>query len=376
MADNSFPSSTLMHIPLNDLQRCVGAHVDAIKNAIDQVLASGRYVLGNAVASFEREFADYCGVAHCVGVGNGSDALELALRALGVAANDEVVTVANAAMYSTLAIRAIGATPVYADVDDATLTMNVASLRGVLTQETRAIIVTHLYGRLADIGAIKALAVSAGLPLIEDCAQAHGAGLEGQRAGGFGNIGCFSFYPTKNLGAVGDGGAVTTDDAGLAARVRALRQYGWQQKYVVAVAGGRNSRLDELQAAVLRVKLRHLDVMNIRRRAIAQSYSNRIRNTRIRTPAIEGENHVAHLYIVRTAERESLRSHLAQHGVGTDIHYPLPDHRQPTVTGTKSATSLPTTEQACREVLTLPCFPEMTDAEADYVITACNTWTP
>ena len=363
-----------MRIPLNDLRRGTMAHAQALGQAIDQVVASGSYVLGEAVTRFEREFAHYCGAAHCVGVASGSDALEIALRAVGITPDHDVVTVANAAMYSTLAIRAVGARPFYVDIDPTTLTMSATSLQGALGRRPGAVIVTHLYGRLADIGAIGELAERAGVPVIEDCAQAHGARAHGIRAGSFGNLSCFSFYPTKNLGALGDGGAVTTNDSSLAARVRALRQYGWLQKYEVTLAGGRNSRLDELQAAVLSAKLPHLDTANARRRAIARAYSERILHPHLRKPAIEGENHVAHLYVIQTGDRESLRSHLTEGGVGCAVHYPIPDHRQPVMGGTYETTCLPITERACREVLTLPCFPELTESEVEHVIAICNAW--
>ena len=363
-----------MQVPLNDLRRTTATVADSRRAAFSRVLERGSFVLGPEVDGFEREFAAYCGVAHCVTVGNGSDALELALRALGVEPGGEVATVANAAMYSTLAIINCGATPIYADVEESTLTMSPSSLAGVLSERTSAVIVTHLYGRLADMQALRAVARSRNLPLIEDCAQAHGARLSARRAGSLGEAGCFSFYPTKNLGALGDGGAITTNDRALAERLRSLRQYGWDRKYHVAIDGGRNSRLDEMQAAFLRTHLPHLDIQNARRRAIACAYADRIRHPRIRTLSAGGEESVAHLAVVRSAQRDALRIHLERHGVATDIHYPIPDHRQPVMEDQGRRISLPVTERACAEVLSLPCFPALEDAELDHVITTCNTW--
>ncbi|HEY3180342.1 MAG TPA: DegT/DnrJ/EryC1/StrS family aminotransferase [Casimicrobiaceae bacterium] len=364
-----------MRVPLNDLRRSNQPYVAGFSAAFDQVLAKGSFILGDGVAAFEAEFAAFCGVAHCVALGNGSDALELALRAVGVMRNDDVATVANAGMYSTVAIRAIGARALYVDVDDHTLTLSPSELHTILTPTTRAIVVTHLYGRLTAMAAIQRIAREHNVAVIEDCAQAHGARSGDARAGSLGDIGCFSFYPTKNLGALGDAGAITTNDAGLADRVRALRQYGWAEKYRVELDGGRNSRLDEVQAAMLRVRLPHVDQENATRRRILRAYAERIRHPSIRAPLPPGDDCVAHLAVVRSASRESLRRHLHTAGIGTGIHYPIPDHRQPVVRDTPAA-SLPVTERACAEVLSLPCFPAMTMDEVDYVIEACNSWAP
>lgn len=359
-----------MRVPFNDLSRASASSAELCE-AFARVARRGWFVLGPEVEAFEQEFAAYCGTTHCVGVANGSDALELALRALGTGAGDEVVTVANAAMYSTLAIFACGATPVYADVHDATLTMSAESLAERIGARTRAIVVTHLYGRLADVDAIRRAAGD--VPVIEDAAQAHGARNGRGRAGSLGALGCFSFYPTKNLGALGDGGAITTNDEALARRARSLRQYGWARKYRVTTSGGRNSRLDELQAAILRTRLPQLDDANARRRAIACAYFQRIRHPEVKVlaPGPEGES-VHHLAVLRCTGRDALRAHLEQRGVGTDIHYPIPDHRQPIMRA--SSVQLPVTERATQEVLSLPCFPELSDAELEYVIEACNAW--
>ena len=300
-----------MTIALNDLARHhapLRAELDA---AIARVNDRGYYILGPEVEAFEREFAAYCGAAACVAVGNGTDALELALRALGVGAGDEVATVANAGGYATTAIRAAGATPVYADVDESTLNMDAVSLAERVTPRTRAIVVVHLYGRLANVEAVARLAKERGVPLIEDCAQAHGAARGGRKAGTFGAVGCYSFYPTKNLGAIGDAGALVTNDATLAARIAELRTYGWRGKYRVVAAGGMNSRMDEVQAAVLRVKLPRVDAWNARRREIARRYAATIANPAIVLPPPDDESDVVHLYVVRAKARDALRVHLA-----------------------------------------------------------------
>ena len=361
-----------MHVPLNDLGRVHAPHAAAFRDAYDRVFERGAYVLGDEVKGFEQAFADYCGTTACIGVANGSDALEIALRAVGVNAGDAVATVANAAMYSTLAIRAIGAVPVYVDVDERTLTMSPSAFAEVANATLRAVVITHLYGRLADMRPILAAARQARLPVVEDCAQAHGAQRDGTRAGALGTAACFSFYPTKNLGALGDGGAITTSDPAVAERVRALRQYGWSAKYRVTQTGGRNSRLDELQAAFLRARLPALDAENARRRAICNAYADAIRHAQIRGPERAGEDHVAHLAVVRTVARESLRAHLQSRRIATDVHYPIADHRQPVAGGPPPA--LPITERACDEVLSLPCFPAMADEEIRAVVDACNDW--
>jgi aminotransferase EvaB len=364
-------------IALNDLSRHHAPLRAALDAAIARVQDRGHYILGPEVQAFEREFAAYCGAASCVAVANGTDALELALRALDIGTGDEVATVANAGGYASTAIHAVGALPVYMDIDDATLLIDPASLVQRITSRTRAVVVTHLYGRLADIDAIGTIAAERGLALIEDCAQAHGARHGPKMAGMFGAIGCFSFYPTKNLGALGDAGALVTSDSALAARLTMLRTYGWRGKYHVAAGGGMNSRMDELQAAVLRVKLPHLATWNRARQAIAQRYANAITNPAIALPPAVGsddQENVVHLYVIRARRRDELRAHLEAAGVGTDIHYPVPDHRQPP--WSEGAPALARTERACAEVLSLPCYPELNDSEIAAVAAACNSWRP
>lgn len=376
-----------MQIPLNQLGALHSAQRDALASAMLEVLDSGWFVLGPQVERFERAFADYCGVSHCIGVGNGSDALELAMRALGVGPGDRVATVANAGFYASAAIIACGAQPLFVEIDDQQLQINPVALDHVLQQEPRAVVVCHLFGRLAPIEDIVDRCRRAGVAVIEDCAQAHGARRNGRAAGSFGDLGCFSFYPTKNLGALGDGGAVVTGRADLAERLRCLRQHGWRDKYTVAVGGGRNSRLDALQAALLGVQLPLLDERNARRRQIASLYSNGIDHPQISPLSRGAEDDVVHLYVVRSRQRDQLQRHLADRGVHSDVHFPLPDHHQPVMaadgasdaSGRASsaaqhtgAPSLPVTERACREVLSLPCHPALDDAQVHHIIEACN----
>ena len=360
---------------INDL----GRHTQPIKAqlnaAVTRVIESGWFVLGPEVTAFEREFADYCGTAHCVSLANGTDALELALRALDIGVGKTVLTVANAGMYSSVGILATGAIPLYADISPDTLLLDITKVMRLLDQQrVDAIIVTHLYGLLADIEDIVKLAQARAIPVVEDCAQAHGAQRHGKKAGSFGDIACFSFYPTKNLGALGDGGAIATSRKDLADRVKQFRQYGWGSKYSVTLSGGRNSRLDEMQAAILRVKLPLLDQWNARRRDIATRYSNGITHSKVITQKVHGAEYVAHLFVVRTAKRDSLKQHLTDAGIPSDVHYPIPDYAQAAYRHLFASTHLAVTEHACAEVLTLPCFPEMTDAEVDTIIASVNAW--
>lgn len=353
-------------VPVFSLSRMHG-EVD-LERAISRVLASEHYILGPEVQAFERRFADYCGVSHCVSVANGTDALELSLRVLDVQPNDRVAIVANAGSYSSTAVRAVGATPVWVDVDPQAMTMAPGQLAAVLADGIAAVIVTHLYGQLADVEAVLSAARTAGVPLIEDCAQSHGARQHGRMAGSFGDLGCYSFYPTKNLGALGDGGAVVTNDEGLATRLRSLRQYGWSRKYHADAAGGRNSRLDELQAAVLLEKLPRLDDWNGERREIARRYSVGLSDLPVDPPVSLDEDYVAHLYVIRVEERDRLLGHLRGSGIGADIHYPVADHHQPIHAAHGASPDLPVTEEACARVLTLPCYPGLQSSQQDLVI--------
>ena len=361
-------------IPVNSLQRHIQPLAARLADASKRVIDSGHFVLGPHVQRFEQAFADYCGATHAIGVGNGTDALELCLRALDVGTGDRVAVVANAAMYGTTAVLACGGIPVFVDIDPATHTMCPQALETALQSgPVKAVIVTHLYGRLAAMDALLPLCRSRGIPAVEDCAQAHGAtDGSGRKAGAFGDIASFSFYPTKNLGALGDGGAVVSNDAELAERARQLRQYGWSAKYNNTLAGGRNSRLDELQAALLQIMLPELDAWNARRRDIANRYSREIHSTALAVPEPAGAEYVAHLYVVRSDARDALRAALDAAGVQTEIHYPTPDHQQPCMESLGQGVHLPASERAAATVLTLPCFPEMTEEEISMVIEVCN----
>jgi dTDP-4-amino-4,6-dideoxygalactose transaminase len=359
-------------IPFGDLKREYAALADELEAVALRVLRSGWYVLGPEVRAFEEELAAFCGSAHAVAVNSGTDALYLALRALGVGPGDEVVAVANAGIYSATAILQTGAQPVFVDVDPRTHTLDPLRLEEVLTPRTRAVMPVHLYGRVCEMDAIRQIAAANGLAVVEDCAQAHGASYRGKRAGSMGTVGCFSFYPTKNLGALGDGGALVCDDPDLAERLRRLRQYGWERRYHSVDAGGINSRLDELQAALLRVKLRHLEAQTARRRAIVAAYDELLAGLPIYTPDPGAAGaHVYHLYVITSADRDQLMAGLKERGVGCDVHYPLPAHLQPAYMelGYRPG-DLPVTERLAREVLSLPLYPSLSDDEIARVAAA------
>jgi aminotransferase EvaB len=361
---------------VNDLRRHIGPLHGELTEAADRVISSGWFVLGREVESFETQFAAYCDVAHCVGVANGTEALELALKVLGIGAGARVATTANAGMYSTAAILALGATPVYVDIDPDTYLLCPEALSHTVSRGAiAAVVVTHLYGAMANMSEIMKLTNALAIPVIEDCAQAHGATFQGRKAGSFGILGTFSFYPTKNLGALGDGGAIVTDSDDLASRLRHLRQYGWTRRYHAVLAGGRNSRLDEIQAALLKVMLPKLDRWNARRREIARLYSTALRTSRIVCPRSADGGDVVHLYVVRAKDREAFRTFLKTSGIPSDVHFPTPDYRQPAVAAVlESMPRLDVTEMACQEVVSLPCFPELTDPEVALVIERINAW--
>ena len=352
-------------------------HRDELLAAVARVLDGGRYILGPEVEAFEREFGDYLGGARAAGVASGTDALQLALRALGIGPGDSVLTVSHTAVATVAAIEMAGATPVLVDVDEARMTMSPQSLEATIealkpAHQFRAVLPVHLYGQPADMASICEIARRYGLFVIEDCAQAHGASLDGTKAGTIGDIAAFSFYPTKNLGAFGDAGAIVTADAALATRARELREYGWRERYVSDTAGV-NSRLDELQAALLRVLLPHLDADNARRREIASQYSRLLaRGPFVLPEEAHGARHVYHQYVIRSGHRDALRAHAAERGVGTLIHYPVPVHLQPAYAG-RVATDphgLPVTERLCREILSLPMHPGLLDEEVSGVCEA------
>ncbi len=342
------------------------AHKQEIDDAVNRVLESGWYILGEEVRAFEEEFAVYLGVNHSVGVGSGTEALHLALVACGIGHGDEVVTVSHTAVATVAAIELAGAKPVFVDIDPVTYTMDPDLLETTITSQTKAVIPVHLYGHPAPMEEILAIAREYGLCVIEDCAQAHGATYRGKRAGSFGDMACFSFYPTKNLGALGDGGAVVTSDPELAEKARLLREYGWAERYVSHIPGW-NTRLDEIQAAILRVKLKHLDFDNSNRIKLAKLYSEGLFETGISLPIVQkGAVHVYHLHVIRVKERGSLQAYLRSKNIGATVHYPVPVHLQPAYE--KVAVSLPNSEIAAREVLSLPVYPELTESQVQFVI--------
>jgi dTDP-4-amino-4,6-dideoxygalactose transaminase len=355
-----------------------------IDDAVRRVMESGWYILGEEVTAFESEFAAYLGAGMVAGVASGTDAVELALRACGVGEGDAVFTVSHTAVATVAAIERCGAVPVLVDITPDTYTLDPERLEAAVERATReperfgrprAIVVVHLYGQMAEMRAIMPIAERHGLLVVEDCAQAHGARLGGRLAGSWGAAASFSFYPTKNLGALGDGGAVSSSDPGLGERVRLLRQYGWRERYISDVPG-MNSRLDELQAAILRVKLRHLDEENARRRDVARRYDEALAEGGLAPPvAIPGAEHVYHQYVVRTPERDALRRFLAEREIGTAIHYPVPVHLQPAYAGRLPLPEpLTVTETVAAEVLSLPMFPELADAAVARVATALAEW--
>mgnify|MGYP005840157317 CR=1 FL=1 len=365
-------------IPQTDPKAGYLAHQSEIDAAIARTLNSGWYILGREVAAFEEAFAAYVGVRYGVGVASGTDALEIALRACEVKPGDAVFTVSHTAVATVAAVERSGATPVLVDIDPATYTMDPNCLEDAVKAAVRpkAVLPVHLYGHPANLPAILDIARRYDLLVVEDCAQAHGAALDGRRLGAWGHIAAFSFYPTKNLAAIGDGGMVLTDDAGLAERARLLRQYGWRERYVSALPG-LNSRLDELQAAILGARLPYLDAENARRRALASAYDRALASSGLGLPAVQpGATHVYHQYVVRTARRDALQAHLKARRIGTGVHYPVPVHLQPAYQSRLASRPLPHTEQAAREVLSLPMFPQLTDAQLEIVAGAIQDFAP
>lgn len=363
------------------------AHKDEIDAAIRCVLDGGSYILGQEVAAFEGEFARYLGVRYAIGVGSGTDALHVALRACGIGPGDTVITVSYTAVATVAAIELTGANPVLVDIDPASFAMDPNLLedtikeygdggRSTVNAHLKAIIPVHLYGHPADMSAIMDIAKRHGLYVIEDCAQSHGAAIGGRKTGTWGHLAAFSFYPTKNLGGLGDGGALVTDDPRLAERARLLREYGWRERYISEVPG-MNTRLDELQAAVLRVKLQYLDQENGRRREIARIYDALLSETAMILPHVRGNvDHVFHQYVVRSKHRNDLRAFLRANSVGTLIHYPVPVHLQPAYQGRvlNGNRGLTYTEHICQEILSLPMHPQITDEQAERVSELIARW--
>jgi dTDP-4-amino-4,6-dideoxygalactose transaminase len=349
-------------IPICDPAAEYAELAPAIDAAVRRVLSSGRYVLGPEGEALEAELAAYVGAAHAVGVASGTDALHLALRAAGIGAGDEVVLPAFTFVATAEAVSHAGARPVFADIEPASFCLDVRAVERALTRRTRAVVAVHLFGQTAPVAELAALCRDRRLVLVEDCAQALGADDTGVRAGAWGDFGCFSFYPTKNLAAAGDGGMVCTRDARAAARIRMLRHHGSRRAYVHETLGW-NSRLDELQAAILRVKLAHLDDFNARRAALASRYSELLAGTRLVLPAAHGRGrHVWHQYTVRHPRREALRAALEEAGIASMVYYPLPLHRQAPFAPDCEGLRLPETEAAAAEVLSLPIYPQLAEA--------------
>jgi dTDP-4-amino-4,6-dideoxygalactose transaminase len=356
-----------MNVPMLDLgaeYREIGEELSA---ALQKVVASGRFILGPEGEALEREVAAYLGVSHAVAVANGTDALHLAVRAAGIGPGDEVITPSFTFIATAEAAAYVGARVVFADIDPATYNLDPASVEAALTPATRAIIAVHLYGQCADLAALTSICKRRNLVLIEDCAQAIGADFERRRAGTWGALGCFSFYPTKNLGAYGDAGMVTTNDAKLAQAVRMLRHHGSRETYRHEMVGY-NSRLDELQAALLRVKLKSLDRWNERRREHAALYRRELAGAPVELPEEHGRGaHVYHQFTVRSGQRDALREKLAARGIASAIYYPIPGHRQPAFSDAAPGRELPASDSAAREVLSLPIYPQLTEAQIRHV---------
>jgi dTDP-4-amino-4,6-dideoxygalactose transaminase len=357
-------------IPFLDLRP--GEDAADVRAAIDRVVARGWFVLGPELDAFEREFASACGAAHAVGVGTGTDALALALRAAGVGPGDEVITAPLSAAYSALAIMMTGARPVFADIDPDRLTLDPSAAAAAVTSRTRAIMPVHLYGQPADMPALMDVAHRHRLLVIEDCCQAHMATCAGRPVGSFGQAAAYSFYPTKNLGALGDGGAITTSDAALAAHLRRLRNGGQTDRYHHAEFGV-NSRLDEMQAAVLRARLAYLPRWTEQRRALASRYRRTLTGAPVVVPAEHDSGHVYHLFPILTADRAALQAHLKTRGVETLIHYPIPITRQPALAPEQPA-QCPVTDRVCEQVLSLPLHPAMTPQAIDEVGAALSAF--
>ena len=363
-----------LFVPFNDLGRGTQEIRNQLDAAITRVISSGWFVLGPEHDALETELSEYIGVKHTINVGNGTDALELALAAVGVKAGSQVVTVANAGAYTTTAALLLGAEPVYCDVDSRTLLMSVETLETTLAslaEKPQAIVVTHLFGALAPIPELVAIARKYNIAIVEDCAQSLGANLGGRRGGSFADISTTSFYPTKNLGALGDGGAVFTNDDELADKVRRMRQYGWASKYSIEYSHGKNSRLDEIQAAILRVKLPLLDGQNQRRRNIHSQYESAAHEG-ITFVNSSSESFIGHLAVVVSDNRDLARSSVEAAGVKTDVHYPIPDYRQKFPDFVPREVSLPVTDWASASIFSVPLFPELEAREVDAITEALS----
>ncbi len=364
-----------MHVPFVDLHAQHAAIRGEVERAVRALLDRGDFILGGDVQRFEADYAAFIGTRHAIGVGTGLSAIELALRAFDIAAGDEVITPANTFIATVLAIMGVGATPVFVDMDPATYAIDARAISAAVTSRTRAIVPVHLYGQPVDLDAVMGVANRHNLLVIEDAAQAHGARYKGRRAGSVGHAAAFSFYPSKNLGAIGDGGMITTNDDAAAEKIRLLHNYGQKVKYHHSIAGT-NSRLDTMQAAVLRIKLPHLDGWNAARRRHAGAYAARLRD-RVQTPIEAADvEHIYHLYVIETPERDALAQRLKAKQIHTGIHYPVPAHLQEACAplGYKAG-AFPVTEAAAARILSLPMFAELTEAQIDCVAGAIRETT-
>lgn len=351
-------------------------HKELIDNIIAKVLSSGKYILGDEVRSFENEFASYIGVKHCIGVGNGTEALALSLWGLGIQNGDEIITVSHTAVATISAIELVGAIPVFCDIEPSHRCIDVNLVEELISEKTKAILPVHIYGHPAPMLELPSIAKKYNLFIIEDCAQAAGAEINFQKVGSFGNISAFSFYPTKNLGAIGDGGAVVTNSDELADKVRWLREYGWKKRFISHFKGI-NSRLDEIQASILRVKLQFLDQENNRRNEIAKKYEQALNgfNEIILPTVLSGYTHSWHLYVIETDERDSLANYLNKNFIDTALHYPLPVHKQPAyLNRARNRENLTKTERLYKRHLTLPMYPELEDWQIDKICSSIQNW--
>ena len=361
----------MLNVKFGDLAREYQDIRDEIDQAVSRVLSRGWFVLGLEVEAFEQAFAQYLGAKYCVGVASGTEAIALALMACDVGPGNEVITVAHTAVPTASAISMVGARPVFVDIHSDSYLMDVNHVEAAITSRTRVILPVHLYGQCVDMDPLLATAHKHGLPVIEDCAQAHGATYKGRKAGTMGLMGAFSFYPSKNLGCYGDGGAVVTGDPALAGKLKMLRNYGQRQRYYHEIRGI-NSRLDELQASILNVKLRYLDQWNARRREIAGQYTAGLQGLPLQPPIqmLYGQ-HVYHLYVIQTSQRDVLHSYLSEHGMQALVHYPVPVHLQPAYTDLGYLSGdLPVTEHVAASVLSLPIYPQLCSTEVESIITS------
>lgn len=365
----------MKHIPVTDPHALFSSRRDEILAAITGVADSGRYILGEQTEAFEAEFSAYLGVAHCIGVGSGTDALRLCLMACDIGVGDEVITATHTSVATISAIEQTGAAAVLADIDPATRCIDPGAIEPLINANVRAVIAVHIFGNPADMTAIRNICTLHGLKLIEDCAQAAGASYQGKPVGAIGDMAAFSFYPTKNLPSMGDGGAVTTNDADIASRIRRLRQYGWDRPQH-SLEHGINSRLDEIQAAVLRVNLSHLGQDNARRRRIAQTYTQLLEGSCILPPPQSAERvHAWHLYVVEVDQRDELRNFLGMRGIQSALHYTMPIHSQPAYAERRRRqSSFEKTERLYRRMLTIPLYPQMTEAALAQVANGLSAW--